>query len=164
MSLQDLVDRVVAVLSHAESLFASRSDGAAAARAGRTLAHAADASRGIAARAEELTGAGASAHRDILAGAADRLGQAAETDRLLIEQLRCAGRAHDAGASRSTQLREGAQELPDQLDTCTEIPAGELATLMALRGQVASMGRLIADHTSQAAQASDDITKLRYPP
>ena len=34
---------------------------------------------------------------------------------------------------------------------------------MALRNRVADMGRLLADHTSQAAQATDDIVRLHYP-
>jgi hypothetical protein len=162
MSVQDLVDRVVAVLARAESLFTSPGQ-AATARAAQTLTDAAEASATIAARTDELSGAGASAHRDVLASAAKRLEHAAETDTRLTEQLGRAGQAHAAGAAESTQLREGAQDEPTQLDAWTELPAGELATLMALRNRVADMGRLLADHTSQAAQATDDIVRLHYP-
>jgi hypothetical protein len=98
-----------------------------------------------------------------LAAAAEKLEHAAETDTLLAEQLGRSGEAHAAGASESRQLREGAQDVPDQLDTWAEVPVGELATLMALRYRVADMGRLLADHTSQAAQATDDIVRLHDP-
>jgi hypothetical protein len=162
MSVQGLVDRVVAVLGRAESLFTSPGP-AATARAAQTLTDAAEASRTIAARIDELSGAIASAHRDVLAGAATKLERAAETDTLLTEQLGRAGKAHAAGASESTQLRQGAQDVPTRLDTWTELPVGELATLMALRNRVADMGRLLTDHTSQAAQSTDDIVRLHYP-
>jgi hypothetical protein len=162
MSVQDLVDRVVAVLARAESLFSAPGQ-AATARAAQTLTDTADASATIAARTDELSGAIASAHRDVLAAAAQRLEHAAETDTLLTEQLGRAGQAHAAGASESTQLREGAQDVPNQLDACTELPAGELATVMVLRNRVANMGQLLTDHTSQAAQATDDIVRLHYP-
>ena len=162
MSLQDVVDRVVAVLARAESLFTPPGQ-AATARAARTLTDAAEASRTIATRTDELSGAIASAHRDVLAAAATKLEHAAETDTRLTEQLGRAGQAHAAGASESTQLREGAQDVPNRLDTWTELPVGELATLMALRNRVADMQRLLTDHTSQAAQATDDIVRLHYP-
>jgi hypothetical protein len=134
MSVQDLVDRVVAVLARAESLFTSRGQ-AATARAAQTLTDATEASRTIAANTDDLSGAIASAHRDVLAAAAEKLEHAAETDTLLAEQLGRSGEAHAAGASESRQLREGAQDVPDQLDTWAEVPVGELATLMALRNR-----------------------------
>jgi ElaB/YqjD/DUF883 family membrane-anchored ribosome-binding protein len=162
MSVQDLVDRVVAVLARAESLFTPPGQ-AAKARAAQTLTDAAEASRTISARTEELSGAIASAHRDVSAAAAKKLEDAAETDSRLTEQLGRAGQAHATGASESTQLRAGAQDVPTQLDTWTQLPIGELATLMALRNRVANMQRLVADHTSQAAQATDDIVRLHYP-
>lgn len=162
MSVRELVERVVAVLARAESLFSSPSEGAQP-RAARTLTDAADASAAIAARTDELSGAGAAAHRDALSAAAEKLEHAAETDTRLAEQLARAGQAHAAGASESTQLREGAQDVPDQLDDWTGLPAGELATLLAIRNRVADMQRLVADHTSQAAQATDDIVRLHYP-
>lgn len=163
MSVQDLVDRVVAVLARAESLFTSAGQAAASARAAQTLADTAEASRTIAARTDELSGAIASAHRDVLAAAADKLDHAAETDARLTEQLGRVGQAHAAGASESTQLREGAEDVPTRLETWTELPVAELATLMALRNRVADMGRLLTDHASQAAQATDDIARLHYP-
>jgi hypothetical protein len=98
-----------------------------------------------------------------LAAAAEKLERAADTDTRLTEQLGRAGQTHAAGASESTQLRERAHAIPDQLDAWTQVPAAELATLLALRSQVANMQRLIADHTSQAAQATDDIVRLHYP-
>jgi hypothetical protein len=162
MSVQDLVDRVVAVLSRAESLFTPPGQ-AATARAAQTLTAAAESSRTIVARTDELSGATASAHGDVLAAAAEKLERAAETDTRLTEQLGRARQTHAAGASESTQLREGAQDVPTQLDTWKELPVGELATLMALRNRVADMQRLVADHTSQAAQATDDIVRLHYP-
>jgi hypothetical protein len=162
MSVQDLVERVVAVLARAESLFTPPGQPATA-RAAQTLTAAAEASRTIATRTDELSGAIASAHRDVLAAAATKLEHAAETDTRLTEQLGRAGQAHAAGASESTQLREGAQDMPTRLDAWTELPVGELATLMALRNRVADMQRLLTDHTSQAAQATDDIVRLHYP-
>jgi hypothetical protein len=162
MSVQDLVDRVVAVLSRAESLFTPPGQ-AATARAAQTLTAAAESSRTIVARTDKLSGATASAHGDVFAAAAEKLEHAAETDTRLTEQLGRAGQSHAAGASESTQLREGAQDVPTQLDTWKELPVGELATLMALRNRVADMQRLVADHTSQAAQATDYIVRLHYP-
>jgi hypothetical protein len=162
MSVQDLVDRVVAVLARAESLFTPPGQ-APTARAAQTLTDAAETSATIAARTDELSGSIASAHRDVLASAAKKLEDAAETDTRLTEQLARAGQAHAAGASESTQLRKDAQDVPTQLDRWTELPVGELATLMALRNRVADMGRLLADHTSHAAQATDDIVRLHYP-
>jgi ElaB/YqjD/DUF883 family membrane-anchored ribosome-binding protein len=162
MSVQDLVDRFVAVLARAESLFTPPGQ-AATARAAQTLTDAAEASRTISTRTDELSGSMASAHRDVLASAAKKLEDAAEIDTRLIEHLGRAGQAHAAGAVESRQLREGAQNVPTQLDAWTELPVGELATLMALRNRVADMGRLLADHTSQAAQATDDIVRLHDP-
>jgi small-conductance mechanosensitive channel len=163
MSVQDLVDRVVAVLSRAESLFTPPGEATAAARAAQTLTSAAETSRTIAARTDEMSGATASAHHDVLATAAGNLGATADTDARLTDLLGRIGQAHAAGAAQSTQLREGAHDVPSQLDSCAALPVGELATLMALRNQVADMGLLLADHTSQAAQATDDIVRLHYP-
>jgi hypothetical protein len=44
------------------------------------------------------------------------------------------------------------------------LPASELVGLLALRNQVADMQRLLAEHTSDAARAVDDILSLGYQP
>jgi hypothetical protein len=163
MSVQDVADRVVEVLSRAESLFATPSD---TATSHMTVAvnDASEASHAIGARTDELGGALASAHHDVLDTIARRLDNVGDTDSQLIEHLAGAGRAHASGRSQATDLRAGAQEIPSRLGPTSEVPASELAGLLALRNQVAGMQRLLAEHTSQAARASDDIHGLTYQP
>jgi hypothetical protein len=161
MSVQDVVDRVVEMLSRAESLFASPAD-AATSNAVDALTGAAEASRIIAARTEALGGALASAHRGLLRTVARRIEQAAGTDAQLAEHIARAGQVHAEGGSRATDLRLGAQEIQSQLGPWSEVPASELAGLLALRGRVADMQRLLADHTSEAARATEEVLGLGY--
>jgi hypothetical protein len=161
MSVQDVADRVVEVLSRAESLFATPADTAPSQMAA-AVDDASEASRAIGARTDELGGALASAHHDVLDTIARRLDDVGDTDSQLIEHLTRAGEAHASGGSQATNLRAGAEEIPSRLGPTSELPASELAGLLALRNQVAGMQRLLAERTSEAMRASDDIHGLRY--
>jgi hypothetical protein len=163
MSVQDVVERVVQVLSRAESLFTAPADTAAS---GMTAAvdDASDACRAIGARTDELGGALASAHHDVLENVARHLEAIGDTDSQLVEHLTRSAEAHASGASRATDLRRGAEELPSRLGPTAQVPASQLAGLLALRHQVADMQRLLAEHTSQAARDAEVIRGLGYQP
>jgi hypothetical protein len=161
MSVQDVVDRVVDVLSRAESLFATPADIVTSRMTG-AVEGASEASRAIGARTGELGGALASAHHDALDTIARRLDNVGDTDSRLAEHLARAGEVHASGGSQATNLRAGAEEIPSRLGPTSELPASELAGLLALRNHVAGMQRLLAEHTSQAARAADDIHGLTY--
>jgi hypothetical protein len=161
MSVQDVADRVVEVLSRAESLFATPADTATSHMAA-AVNDASEASRAIGARTGELGGALASAHHDVLDTIARRLDDVGDTDSQLAEHLTRAGEAHASGGSQATNLRAGAEKIPSRLGPTGELPASELAGLLALRNHVAGMQRLLAEHTSGAARAADDIHGLTY--
>jgi hypothetical protein len=163
MSVQDVADSVVEVLSRAESLFATPSD-AATSHMTAAVDDASDASRAIGARTDELGGALASAHHDVLDTIARRFDDIGDTDSQLAEHLTRASHAHVSGGTQATDLRAGAEEIPSRLGPTGELPASELAALLALRNQVAGMQRLIAEHTGHAAHAADDIHGLTYQP
>jgi ABC-type transporter Mla subunit MlaD len=163
MSVQDVVNRVVEVLSRAESLFATPAD-AATSHMTAAVDDASEASRAIGARTDEFGGALASAHHDVLDTIARRLDDVGDTDSQLIEHLTRVGHAHASGGSQATDFRASAEEIPSRVGPSSELPASELAGLLALRNQVAGMQRLLAEHTSQAARASDDIRGLTYQP
>jgi phosphoenolpyruvate-protein kinase (PTS system EI component) len=163
MSVQDVVDRVAEVLSRAESLFATPAD-TASSRMTAAVEDASEASRAIGARTDELGGALASAHHDVLDTIARRLDDVRDTDSRLVEHLTRAGQAHASGGSQATDLLAGAEEIPSRLGTTSELPASGLAGLLALRNQIAGMQRLLAEHTGEAARASDDIRGLTYQP
>ncbi len=163
MSLQDVADRVVEVLSRAESLFATPSD-TPTARMTPAVDHASEASRAIGARTDELGGALASAHHDVLEMIARRLDDVGDTDSRLIAHLAGAGHAHASGGSQAVDLRLGAQEIPSRLGPTSVLPASEVAALLALRNQIAGMQRLVAEHSSEAAGTADDIHGLTYRP
>jgi len=161
MSVQDVANRVVEVLSRAESLFATPAD-AATSHMTAAVDVASETSRAIGARTDELGGALASAHHDVLDTIARRLDEVGDTDSQLIEHLAGAGHSHASGGSQATDLRVGAEEIPSRLGPTNELPASELAGLLALRNQVAGMQRLLAEHTGEAARAADDIHGLAY--
>jgi len=161
MSVQDVVDHTVDVLSRAESLFTVPAD-AVTSRMTAAVDDASKASRAIGARTDEVGGALASAHHDVLDNIACRLDDVGDTDSELIEHLTRAGQAHASGGSRATELRLGAAEIPSRLGPSSALPASELAALLALRIQVADMQRLLAEHTSLAARAADVIVGLEY--
>jgi hypothetical protein len=163
MSVQDVADRVVKVLSRAESLFATPADPAAS-HITAAIDDASEASRAIGAQTDELGGALASAHHEMLDNVARRLEAVGDTDSQLIEHLTQAAESHTRGASYATDLRLGAEELPSRLGPTIGLPASELAGLLALRNQVADMQRLLAEHTSQAARDVDVILGLGYQP
>jgi hypothetical protein len=163
MSVQDVADRVVEALSRAESLFATPAD-TASSRMTAAVEDASETSRAIGARTDELGGALASAHHDALDTIARRLDDVGATDAQLIEHLTRAGQAHASGATQATDLRAAAEEIPSRIGPASELPASELAGLLALRNQIAGMQRLLAEHTSQAAHAADDIHGLTYQP
>jgi hypothetical protein len=163
MSVQDVADRVVEALSRAESLFATPAD-AASSRMTAAVDDASEASRAIGAHTDELGGALASAHHDVLDTIARRLDDVGATDSQLVEHLTQAAQAHASGGTQATDLRAGAEEIPSSLGPTSELPASELAGLLALRNQIAGMQRLLAEHTSQAAHAADDIHGLTYQP
>jgi hypothetical protein len=95
---------------------------------------------------------------------ARRLDDVRDTDSRLVEHLTRAGQAHASGGSQATDLLAGAEEIPSRLGTTSELPASGLAGLLALRNQIAGMQRLLAEHTGEAARASDDIRGLTYQP
>jgi hypothetical protein len=163
MSVQDVVDRVLDVLSRAESLFTTPADSVTS-RMTVAVDEASEASRAIGARTDELGGALASAHHDVLDKIARRLDDVGDTDSQLIDHLARAAQAHASGGSQATDLRLGAEEIPSRLGPSGELPASELVGLLALRNQVADMQRLLAEHTSDAARAVDDILSLGYQP
>jgi hypothetical protein len=163
MSVQDVAYRVVEVLSRAESLFATPAD-TATSHMTAAVDDASEASRAIGARTDELGGALASAHHDVLGTIARRLDDVGDTDSHLVEHLTRAGQTHASGGTQATDLRLGAEEISSRLGTTSELPASELAGLLALRNQVAGMQRVLAEHTSGAARAADDIHGLTYQP
>jgi ABC-type transporter Mla subunit MlaD len=154
---------VVEVLCGAEALFAAPAD-TATPRMTAAVDDASEASRAIGARTDELGGALASAHHDVLDTIARRLDDVGDTDSQLIEHLARSGQAHASAGSQATDLRVGAEEIPSRLGLTSDLPASELAGLLALRNQVAGMQRLLAEHTSEAARAADDIHGLTYQP
>lgn len=161
MSVQGVVTQVVEVLRRAESLFASPAD-AAISRAADAVTEAAEASRAIGLRTDELGGALVSAHHDLLSAAASHLEQSAATDTELADHLVRASHAHADGGSAATDLRVGAEDVASRLGPLSDVPAGQLAGLLALRNRVADMQRLLADHTSEARRAADAIVGLGY--
>ena len=161
MSVQDVVDGVVEVLSRAESLFNPADT--APSQTTAAIDNASEASRAIGAHTDELGGALASAHHETLDNVAQRLEAIGDTDSQLVEHLTRSAEAHASGASQATDLRLGAEELPSRLGPTTGLPASELAALLALRNQVADMQRLLAEHTSQAARDAEVILGLGYP-
>jgi len=163
MSVQDVVDSVVEVLSRAESLFTTPADPAAS-QITAAIDDASQASRAIGAHTDELGGALALAHHQMLDNVAQRLEAIGGTDSQLVEHLTRSAEAHASGASHATQLRLGAEELPSRLGPTAELPASELVGLLALRDQVADMQHLLAEHTSQAAHDADVILGLGYQP
>jgi hypothetical protein len=162
MSVQDVVDGVVEVLSRAESLFTPAD--ATPSRITAAIDDASEASRAIGAHTDELGGALASAHHDVLENVVRRLEAIGDTDSQLVEHLTRSAEAHASGASQATDLRLGAQELPSRLGPTTGLPVSELAGLLALRNQVAGMQHLLAEHTSHAARDADVILGLGYQP
>ena len=120
MSVQDVVDGVVAVLSRAESLFTPPADPATS-QMTAAINDASEASRAIGARTDELGGALASAHHDML----DRsLG----ASRRLAIPILSSSRAHAGrrGArqrgSQATELRQGAEDVPSRLGPGVSCP------------------------------------------
>jgi hypothetical protein len=160
MSVQDVVDAVVEVLSRAESLFTPADT--APSQITAAIDDASEASRAIGAHTDELGGALASAHHEMLDNVARRLEAIGDTDSQLVEHLTRSAEAHASGAAQATDLRLGAQELPSRLGPTAGLPASELAALFALRNQVAGMQRLLAEHTSQAARDANVILGLGY--
>jgi hypothetical protein len=162
MSVQDVVNRVVEVLSRAESLFTPAAS--APSRITAAIDDAAEASRAIGAHTDELGGALASAHHEMLDNVAGRLETIGDTDSRLIEHLAHSAESHASGGSHAADLRQGAEELPSRLGSTAGLPASELAGLLALRNQVADMQRLLAEHTSQSARDADVIRGWWYQP
>ena len=163
MSLQDVAEHVVAVLTRVESLFSAPTD-AEATQLTEAIDDALDASGAIGVRTDELGGALAAAHHDMLGAVGRRLEAVGDTDSRLIEALGRAAAAHASAASHAAELRQEAEDLPSRLGPAGELPASELAALLALRSQVGGMQRLIAEHTSEAARAADVIGTLGYQP
>jgi hypothetical protein len=162
MSVQDVVDGVVEVLSRAESLFNPADT--APSQTTAAIDDASEASRAIGAHTDELGGALASAHHEMLNNVARRLEAVGDTDSQLVEHLTQAAESHTRGASCATDLRVGAEELPSRLGPTTGLPASELVALLTLRNQVADMQHLLAEHTSQAARDAEVILGLGYQP
>ncbi len=162
MSVQDVVDGVVEVLGRAESLFNPADT--APSQTTAAIDDASEASRAIGAHTDELGGALASAHHNVLKNVVRRLEEIGDTDSQLVEHLTRSAEAHASGASRATDLRLGAEELPSRLGPTNGLPASELAGLLALRDRVADMQRLLAEHTNQAARDADVILGLGYQP
>jgi hypothetical protein len=163
MSVQDVVDGVVEVLSRAESLFAAPADPVAE-DVTAAIGDATNASAAIGARTDELGGVLASAHHDALDTISRRLQGIGDTDLRLVEHLTAAAGVHANGTADAADLRRAAQELPSRLGPTGELPVSELAALLALRNQVADMQRLIAEHASHAARAAEIILGSGYQP
>ena len=160
MSVQNVVDAVVEVLSRAESLFTPADT--APSQTTAAIDDASEASRAIGAHTDELGGALSTAHNETLDNVARRLEAIGHTDSQLVSELTRAAETHASGGSQATHLRLGAQELPSRLGPTAELPASQLAGLLALRGKVADMQRLLAEHTSQAARDANVILGLGY--
>ena len=161
MTVQLVTANVVEVLSRAESLFATPGDAAASGTAD-TMGQAAEASRMIAAHAEELSGSVGTAYSELATSAAQHLEHAAGTDAALADQLARAAATHGGGASLAAALRAGAAEVPARLGPWADLPAGELAGLVALRNKLSGMQRLLAEHSGEAARAAEAIRGLGY--
>jgi hypothetical protein len=161
VSVEDVVAQVVEVLSRAESLFAAPCDSTMSG-ATEAMSEAADASHAIATRTDELGGALASAHHDVLTRLVDRLDWAAGTDAELADHIARVVASHADGAAGATDIRVGAQEVPARFGPWADVPASELAGLIALRNRVADMQRLLAHHSSEAAWSAGAIGGLGY--
>jgi hypothetical protein len=162
VAVDDVAARVVAVLAHAESLFAAPSESQGA--ADPSVGPAAQTARAIAARTSDLSGATARGHGDLVAVSAERLEQVSESDLRLAESLRRSVQFHDEGRSQAAGLRATAADVPAQLQPWEGLPAAEVAGLKVLRTQLAGMQKLLARHRAAAARTAADISTLRYRP
>ncbi|HZA08992.1 hypothetical protein [Mycobacterium sp.] len=159
--VEALAVRVTEVLSRAESLFAAPADRDAGVAPDR-ISDALEAGRAIRSRAAELSGTAADAHREAVAAAGDRLQQTSATEAELAQKVQRASEIQDRGRSEVAQLRASAAEVPEALGTALHTPAGELATLAALRRRVERMQHLVADHSAESARLAGELRRLRY--
>ena len=160
--LGDVAARVVAVLTRAESLFAVPEDAASAAAAADQLGQAAEANRALGGHSAELSGAGATAHRQLVDDSAAGVAAAAAADEQLAAHLTAAAARHQRGYTRAQNLRADAAAVPDQFAALSGTAAGELAALQNLRGHLARMQQLLAEHAGQGAAAAAQIRALDY--
>jgi hypothetical protein len=162
MVLEQTTAHVVAVLTRAASLFAPPTG---AALHGESVPHvgvAAETVQGLEARTREWRGAAADQHREHLADSSDQLSAVADTDDKLCAVVDSSTQTHAAGHSAARGLLGGAQDIPAQLQTWGDLPAGPMTALQALRAQLAGMQQLMADHQAHTAQAAAQVQALQY--
>jgi Domain of unknown function (DUF4226) len=162
MSVENASARVTAALSRAESLFAGAADNAKSTAAAGLIADVAKTARTAAPRASEVSGAMATAHGEAVSATADRLDRAAGADNELARHLDQASDIHTGGRSYASSLRASAAEIPAALGPATQIPAGQVAALRALRNRVARMHDVVTSHSADAGQLAEQIRNLGY--
>ena len=162
MPVEDLAARVAEVLSRAESLFAPAPASWEPGEAGGPISDAATANRAVAQSTSELSGAMASTHAEAVSGTADRLERAADAEGELARHLARATDTHTEGRSHASSLRASVAEIPASLGVAAHVPAGEIATVNALRNRVARMHALVKRHAAESAELAQQIRNLGY--
>ncbi|MDA2893430.1 hypothetical protein PDG61_21120 [Mycolicibacterium sp. BiH015] len=160
MSPRDTIERVMDVLHRADALFTSAE--APAAGTVEKLQQASQSSATLAGPTDDMAGAITDAHREMLATVAQRLSHHATTDARLLEQLARAADSHTQSAARAGAVAAGAEDTCEHLGEWSDIPAAEIATLVALRRAVTEMQALMTQQASQSMRTAEDIVNLGY--
>ena len=160
MAVDDVIARVLDVLTRAESLFtASAGPGEDAAGA---LGSAAEINQTLSARTADLSGVAMSSHREAVAQSAAALGAAADVDAALTAHLSSAAGAHSSGAGQAGQLRAGAASIADVVGPLRDTAPGDMVVLTALRARVAGMQQLVGEHADHGAATAEQVRALGY--
>jgi hypothetical protein len=149
--------QVVDALGRAESLFAAADDAEVDLHPLHHVGPATDDLTHLDTHSGDWTGAAADQHHDSLASSVEQLDQVAAADSHLAGILHETVQAREAGHRAAGELLSAAHDLPDQLQRWDELPAADLASLRALRAQLAGMQQLMA---RQQAASSDAATRL----
>jgi hypothetical protein len=160
MAVEDLVTRVVDVLTRAESLFATAAGPAE--NATGALGHAAEVNDTLSSRTADLSGAGVSSHREAVQRSAARMGAAADIDAALAEHLSSAASMHSGGAGQAGDLRAGAASIAEIVGPLRGTAPGDMVILKALHARVAGMQQLVAEHSDLATASAEQIRSLGY--
>ncbi|MDG4667983.1 hypothetical protein [Mycobacterium sp. 236(2023)] len=160
MSPRDTIERVVDVLQRADSLFASAEAPAAATL--DKVQRAAEASHAAVGPTGEMAGSLADAHHETLASVARRLDECAASDAHLVEQLARAADSHAHSAAQAGEVASRAAESCETLGEWSEIPAAEIAALMALRRAMTEMQALMTQQAGESMRTAENLTNLSY--
>jgi hypothetical protein len=160
VAVDELIARVVGVLTRAESLFTAV-DGPAEEAAG-ALDSATEVNQTLNRRTAGMSGAGVSGHRQVVAQSAAALGQAADADTALTQHLRGAAGTHSVGAGRAGHLRAGAAEIADIVGPLRGTAPGDMVVLKTLHAHLARMQQLVAEHVEHGSATAEQIRALGY--